>query len=572
MNVRTAEKGLARPVSVLKPIALFIFCALLAVCAEQAAGVQIISSELQTTDQQEAPAKLIPGLGSLHHPIATKSPEAQKFFDQGITLFYAFNFNEAVRSFTRASQLDPQAAMPFWGLALAMGPSYNGGTYVSPANEKAAYEALQKATKLAASGPAVEQDYIAALSRLFSSDSNPDLAKLGRDYVSAARDLSLRYPDDPDAATLYAASLMDLHTRALWTNDGKPGEDTLEVVAVLERVLRLWPEHAGANHFYIHLMEASPFPECALPSAHRLETLVPAAGHLIHMPAHIYVRTGDYAAAVKSNEAAIAVDQDYLRDLAPSDMAYRFGYVEHDLSFLIFAADMDGEFDTAFQTASELEAQGRALIEQIPYVEQFLASALLVQIRYARWDAILALAAPGEKLKGMTFFWHYARGCAFAAKGQAEQANGELDAMEQSYRGLSSVPPFGMNSWGTLHEMAAHSLQARISAARGDYPSAVEHWRAAIAAEDNMIYHEPPDWFYPMRESLGAALLRGGQPAEAEKVFREDLDRNPRNPRSLFGLWKALEAEHKPADAEWARSAFEEAWKGGANGLRLEDF
>jgi tetratricopeptide (TPR) repeat protein len=513
-------------------------------------------------------------MGTLHHPIATNNLEAQKFFDQGLAFFYAFNFDEAVRSFKRASQLDPQAAMPYWGLAVAYGPNYNSGTYVSPANEKTAYEALQQATKLAANGPDVEKDYIAAQGKLFTNDSDPDLGKLAHDYIPAARDLSQRYPDDPDAATFYAASMMNLHTRALWTSDGKPGEDTIEITSALENVLRLWPDHAGANHLYIHALEASPFPERALPSAHRLETLVPAAGHLVHMPAHIYVRTGNYGSAVKSNLAAVAIDREYLSDLPTTNLGYKLGYAEHNLGFLVFSASMDGEFDVAMKAAKDLETQGRALVEQIPPTEGYMAPALLLQIRYAHWDAILGLPAPEEKLKGLAFFWHYARGCAFATKGQLEKAGAELDAMEQIYKELPPGPAFGMmpNSWSAMHDMAAHSLRARISAAHRDFADAVESWRAAIAAEDNMRYHEPPDWYYPMRESLGAVLFRSGKFTEAEEVFREDLDRNPRNPRSLFGLWKTLEAEKKTADADWIRRAFQAAWMGGTDLARMEDF
>lgn len=555
-------------------LALLTLSAPFSAMAQAHSSMQMASPELQAPGTEQTPATLLPGMGSLHHPIATKSPEAQKFFDQGLTFFYAFNFDEAVRSFTRASELDPQAAMPYWGLALARGPNYNSGTYVSPANEKAAYEAIQQATKLAASGPDVERDYVAALGKLFSNDADPDLGRLSHEYIPAARDLSLRYPDDPDAGTLYAAGMMNLHTRALWTNDGKPGEDTLAVTAELERVLRLWPDHVGANHYYIHAMEASPFPERALPSAHRLETLVPAAGHLVHMPAHLYVRTGEYAAAVKSNLAAVALDQEYLRNLATTNLGYKLGYAEHNLGFLVFSASMDGEFDVAMKAAKELESQGHSLVAQMPPTEGYMAPALLLQLRFAKWDAILALPAPEENLKGMTFYWHYTRGCAFAIKGQPDKAAAELDAMEQVYKELPAGPAFGMmpNSWSAMHDMALYSLEARISAARGDFAGAVDHWHSAITAEDNMRYHEPPDWYYPMRESLGAAFFRAGQFAEAEKVFREDLDRNTRNPRSLFGLWKTLEAEHEPADADWVRRVFEASWKGGADQLRLEDF
>jgi tetratricopeptide (TPR) repeat protein len=556
------------------PMVLVLLSAPIFIAAQEHSSMRMASLEPKAPGTEQVPATLLPGMGSLHHPIATKNPEAQRFFDQGLTFFYAFNFDEAVRSFKRASQLDPLAAMPYWGLALALGPNYNFGTYVIPANEKAAYEAIQQAAGLAASGPDAEKDYIAALGKLFSNDSDPDLAKLSHDYIPAARDLSLRYPDDPDAGTLYAAGMMNLHTRALWKNDGKPGEDTLAVVAELERVLRLWPDHVGANHYYIHAMEASPFPERALPSAHRLEMLVPAAGHLVHMPAHLYVRTGEYVAAVKSNLAAVAIDQEYLRDLATTNMGYKLGYAEHNLGFLVFSASMDGEFEVAMKAAKELESQGHALVAQMPPTEGYMAPALLLELRFAQWDRILALPAPEEKLEGMTFFWHYARGCAFAVKEQPEKAVAELGAMEQIYKDLPAGPAFGMmpNSWSAMQDMASRSLEARISVARGDFAGAAEHWRAAITAEDNMRYHEPPDWYYPMRESLGAMFFRSGKFADAEKVFREDLDRNPRNPRSLFGLWKTLDAERKPAEADLVRRIFDASWKGGADQLRMEDF
>jgi tetratricopeptide (TPR) repeat protein len=556
------------------PLCLLFLALPLAVSARQHAAMAMPSADVQAAAER-APVKLLDGMGSLHHPIATRDPDAQKFFDQGLTLFYAFNFDESVRSFTRATEIDPQAPMPYWGLALALGPSYNSGTSVNPTNEKAAYDAIQHAKLLAASGAQVEKDYVDAMAHLFSADASPDLGKLTHDFITAQRDLSERYPDDPDAATLYAAALMDLHSRAMWTSDGQPSSDTLEVLRVLEGVLRKWPDHVGANHYYIHAIEASPFAERALPSAYRLETLVPGAGHLVHMPAHIFVRTGDYSAAVKSNEAAIAVDQSYLRDTGTTNLGYKLGYVEHDLMFLVYSADMDGEYDAALRTAQDLEAQARALLPQMPYVEGYLAPALYVQIRFARWDAILAQPVPDAKLTGMTFFWHYARGCAFAATGKAQQAETELAAMEESYKDLQPEgAAFSMmpNKWETFYEMALRSLNARIAAARGDPVKAVEEWTAAVSVEDHMNYHEPADWFYPMRESLGAALLRGGKLAEAEKTFREDLDKNPRNPHSLFGLWKTLDAEQKPAEADLVRREYEAAWKGGAIQLHIEDF
>jgi hypothetical protein len=535
------------------------------------------ASDTQVAGTAEVTGKILPGMGNWHHPITTKSAEAQAFFDQGLTLVYAFNFDEAKRSFRRASQLDPSAAMPYWGLALALGPSYNGGTYVYAAYEKDGYEALQKAKKLAAVGPENERAYIDALLKLFSAEEGADPAKLAQNYIPAARELRNKYPDDPDAATLYGAVLMDLHSRKLWTSDGAPSEDTMEIIAVFEDVLRRWPEHPGANHLYIHTMEASPFAERALPSARRLETLVPAAGHLVHMPAHIYMRTGEYSAAVKSNADAITTDRSYLlylRELGTTNPGYQFAYAEHNFSFLTAAAEMSGEYAAAEKAAKELAADAAPLIEETPSVEAYMVNTILTPARFAKWDEVLAIAAPDAKLKGLTFYWHYARGCAFAAKKQIQQAELERNAMEQVYKELTPGKEFGMmpNDWSTIHEMAGDALSARIAVARGDNAAAIAEWRAAITVEDHMVYHEPADWYYPVRESLGATFLRAGQPAEAEKVFRDDLSRNPRSPRSLFGLWKALEAEQKPVDADWARRSFETAWRGTANQLRIEDF
>lgn len=545
--------------------------------ARQHSGMNMPANDSQTAGAAEVTGKILPGLGNWHHPITTKSAEAQAFFDQGLTLVYAFNFDEAKRSFRRASQLDPSAAMPYWGLALALGPSYNGGTSVLPGNEKDGYEALQQARKLAAVGPENEREYVDALLKLFSADDGADPSKLALNYIPAARDLRSKYPDDPDAATLYAAVLMDLHSRKLWTSDGAPSEDTMEIISVFEDVLRRWPDHPGANHLYIHTMEASPFAERALPSARRLETLVPAAGHLVHMPAHIYMRTGDYSAAVKSNADAITADRSYvkyLHDLGTTNAGYQFSYAEHNYSFLTAAAEMSGEYGPAEKAAKELAADAAPLVGDYAFVEAYMVNTILAPARFAKWDDVLAIAAPDAKLKGLTFYWHYARGCAFAAKKQTQQAEAERDAMEQIYKELPVGKAFGMmpNDWSTLHDMAAAALNARIATAHGDFASAIEKWHAAIIVEDHMVYHEPPDWYYPMRESLGATFLRSGQAAEAEKAFRDDLSRNPRNPRSLFGLWKALEAEQKPADAEWARRSFEAAWRGTANQLRIEDF
>jgi tetratricopeptide (TPR) repeat protein len=544
----------------------------LSVQARQHSDMNVPATDAQAAVSPNPIAIILPGMGNLHHPIATKSPEAQAFFDQGLTLVYAFNFDEAARSFKRASQLDPSAPMPYWGVALTLSPSYEAGPASTRANEIAC-DNLDMAKKLAAAGPANERGYVEALSKLFTRSPSPDSAKLLHEYSLAARALSKSYPDDPDAAALYVESVFNIHDWKLWTIDGKPTEDTPEITAVLEDVLRRWPNHVGANHFYIHALEASPYPERALPSARLLETLVPGAGHLVHMPAHIYMRTGDYAAAVKSNQDAIAADREYFTYRGNSNLAYRLGYAEHNYLFLIAAAQMDGDYDAALKAAKQLESDTLALHPTTGLAEKLMVNTFLVPVRSARWDDVLSLVAPDKSYRGLTFFWHYARGCAFAAKGQIQQAEAERDAMENIYKERPDAPsgimPFG---WSTTHDIALTALNGRIAAARRDFSTAIACWRAEVSVQDKMGFQDPPAWYYPMRESLGAALFRSGQVAEAEKVFRDDLKQNPRNPRSLFGLWKTLEAEQKPADAESVRRSFEAAWKGASAELRIEDF
>ncbi len=540
--------------------------------ARQHSGMNMPARDLQSSANSAAPARILPGMGNLHHQINTKSADAQKFFDQGLTLVYAFNFDEAARSFKHASLLDPSAAMPYWGLALTLAPSYQAGPATARTNQIAC-DNLDQAKKLAANGPPNDLAYIAALSKFFSRDPHADTANLLREYNSAMRELTKNYPDDPDAAALYAESVFDIHNWKLWTNDGQPESGTLEVVALLKEVLRRWPDHVGANHFYIHALEASPYPERALASAHLLETLVPGAGHLVHMPAHIYMRTGDYAAAVKSNQAAIAADRAYFNLQGTSNITYRLGYAEHNYLFLIAAAEMDGDYDAALSAAKQLESEAHDPHLDAGLAEKLMVNTILVPLRFAKWDDVLAIPAPDKNHLGLNFFYHYARGCAFSAKGNLQQAFEEQGSMHSIFnqlpQGPSGIMPF---SWKTTHDIASTALAGRIAAARKDFTTAITDWRAEEDVQDKMGFQDPPAWYYPMRESLGAVLLQNGQPAEAEKVFRDDLKRNPKNPRSLFGLWKSLEAEKKPEEAAATRRSFEATWKGAPNQLHIEDF
>jgi tetratricopeptide (TPR) repeat protein len=516
------------------------------------------------------PAELLAGMGSHRHPIRTASPEAQKYFDQGVTLLFAFNHDEAYRSFERAAVLDPKSPMPHWGMALALGANYNDPEPEADRLKKAREE-VEKALALAAAAQDNERAYVEALSRRYVADPAADRAALARDYAAAMKALSAHYPDDLDAATLYAESLMNLNPWKLWTPDGKPGEDTVEIVAVLESVLKRDPSHPGANHYYIHAIEASPEPEKALPSAARLETLVPSAGHLVHMPSHIYMRTGSYLAAEKSNAMAADVDRQYIRATGAQGM-YPMMYYTHNVHFESAAAAMAGRYAVAKQAADVLFAVVLPGVGDMAMLEGFLLQPTFVALRFQRWEDIRQMPDPGPKLPLVRVAWLYARAMAAATAGDAKKAEILRDAFATARDGLGAAVMAGpQNSAAAVFSVASNVLDARIARAKGDRAAALTSWSKAVAAEDALAYDEPAPWYYPVRESLGAALLADGQAAAAEKVFRADLEINPRNGRSLYGLAATLEAQGRAADAAWAVAQFETAWKDSDTKLRLED-
>jgi tetratricopeptide (TPR) repeat protein len=494
---------------------------------------------------QSKPAVLMPGMGQHHHTISTKSSEAQRFFDQGLTLVFAFNHEEAARSFRRASELDSQSAMAYWGLALALGPCIN--LDVDPPHEKAAYEAVQRAISLSPGVTENERAYIQALAKRYTADPSANLRKLDEDYAHAMQELSKRFPDDLDAATLYAESLMDLHPWKLWSLDGRPTEGTQEIVAVLESVLRRRPDHLGANHYYIHAVEASPHPEWASASARRLETLAPAAGHLVHMPAHTYMRVGDYPAAARSNAIAAETDRVYLRDSGTTGSMYDMMYYAHNLHFLAAANSMAGNFADAKRAADELTAHVSDMVAGMPMFEVYVPTPIFVLLRFHRWDEVLKLPPPNRSLVMTTAFWHFARGSAAAAKGQIGMAEAERRSVETTQQEMPADTEFSFysNKAQVFLDLAGNILDARIAEVRGDHKRAIEYWKNAVRIQDRLYYGEPPEWFYPVRESLGAALMLNGQAEQAEAVFRADLEEYPRNPRSLFGLFKSLEAQNR---------------------------
>jgi tetratricopeptide (TPR) repeat protein len=522
----------------------------------------------QTAAPAERPATLISGLGHHHHTIKTRSPEAQKFFDQGLTLVFAFNHDEAIRSFRRAAELDPDAAMPLWGIAYALGPNIN--LDVDPEHEKAAYEATLKAVKVAKGSPEIERAYVETLTKRYADDPKADLKQLAAAFADAMKALSEHYPDDLDAATLYAESLMDLNPWKLWSADGKPAEHTEEIITVLESVMRRDPTHVGANHYYIHAVEASPTPERALASAARLEKLVPNAGHLVHMPAHVYMRTGNYEAAARANAEAARVDDVYIK---ANDVqgVYPLMYFNHNLDFQSAAAAMAGRYGEAKRTAERASVNIAPVVKEMPMGEYLVPRPMLIDVRFQHWNEVLKAPEPAEGLPTSRAVWHYARGVALAAKGDVAGAAKERAAVEEEAEKIPEDALWSLNQSKAVLAVARASLDARIAAAKKDRKAAIGAWTAAVEAQDELAYDEPPPWYYPVRESLGAALFLDGQKQEAEKVFRQDLERHPRNPRSLFGLWESLKAQKKTADAEWVRRAFQDAWKSSEVEVRMED-
>ncbi len=502
----------------------------------------------------EKPAELVAGMGTHHHVVSTSNPEAQKFFDQGFAFVYAFNHDEAIRSFKRAAEIDPELAMAYWGIALALGPNIN--LDVDPEREKAAYEAVQKAHSLSAKAPENERAYIEALVKRYSNDPKADLKQLARDYKNAMGELVKRYPDDLDAATLYAESAMDLRPWKFWTPDGKPAEGTEEIVATLESVLSRDPNHAGAIHYYIHAVEASEHPERALAYAPKLPLLMPAAGHLVHMPAHIYERVGDYDAAARSNADAAAADEAYFKSTNTAG-AYPM-YYAHNLDFLAVAYSMQGNYRAAIDASDKLIGFAKPMVQQMPMVEPILSKSLLMMVRFNKWDEILKQSQPEASLPSTLAVWHFARAMSFVSRGDVGKVGAEHKAFLDAAKSVPADSMASLNPMSKVLQIAEDVLDARIAAARHDKKSALEYLRKGVADEDALAYDEPPQWFQPVRELLGGFLLRTGDYAEAEKVFRADLERNKHNGRSLFGLLESLKGQKK--DAATVQREFDRAW------------
>lgn len=504
------------------------------------------------------PAELLEGLGNHTHPIATKSALAQKFFDQGLALVYGFNHDEAARLFARAAELDPNSPMPHWGIALALGPNYNMPPM--PDREEKAWQAIDKAKALAKSAPENERAYVEALVKRYSKDPNEDRKKLAVAYKEAMKDVMTRFPDDLDAATMYAESMMNLRPWALWSLSGEPAEGTLEIVNVLETILRRDANHPGANHYYIHAVEASKTPERALPSAMRLGRIMPGAGHMVHMPSHIFLRVGDHQASATVNETASEVDRQYI-ERSGAKGVYPLMYYSHNLHFVSYARMAQGNYEQAIDWARRLRKNVDGAIDDMPMLAPYGAFDWMVMTRFSKWDEMLAQPEPREKNATVHALYRYARGLAYAGKHQVAEAQAERERMQALYNRIPETDTFMINPAQHVLQIGLADLDARICRAQGDAAAELAHLRRAVELQDKLNYMEPPEWHYSVREALGGALLVHGKAAEAEAVFREDLKLNPRSPRSLFGLLESLKVQKKDLSVDWVKREFMEAWQ-----------
>lgn len=506
-------------------------------------------------------AQLFDGLGTFRRPVTTSSPEAQRYFDQGMQLLWAFNHDEAARSFARAGQIDPRCAMCFWGVALTLGPNYNM-PMMAEARSRAGWQALGQARKRAAKATPVERALIAALAARYAgpapldpSNSAPRLAA----YVAAMRDVAKRFPDDQDVQTLFAEALMNTNPWKLWNPDGTPGPGTGEIVATLKRVLSAAPGHPGANHYLIHAVEASKRPEDALPSAEALKDMMPGAGHLVHMPSHIFQRVGRYEEAAQANRLGAAADEAYLKKTAAPD--YYPMYLIHNYQFLAFAAAMEGRAAEAISASRAARAAAPdTMLVAMPGLDWSIGYLYDSLVRFGRWDEMLREPAPDPRLGGLTISYHQARATALAAKGQTAEAERELAAAQAVIALAPAEATQGMNAAAPLYQVGQRKAAARLAAAKGDLAGAIALLQEASAIEDTLSYNEPEDIFFPVRHLLGAALLDAGRAPEAEAVFREDLARHPHNGWALTGLKAALSAQKRESEVAAIGLQLRAAW------------
>ncbi len=507
----------------------------------------------------DRPAQLFDGMGKHHRPISTASPQAQRYFDQGLVWTFAFNHDEAIRSYTEAARLDPDCAMAWWGVALCRGPHINNPK-MDAEKSKAAWTALQRALALKDRANATERALIEALAKRYAERPPADRKPLDEAYAMAMRQVWKSNPKDADVGVLYAESMMDLRPWDLWTQDKKPHPGTEEIIAVLDAVLQIDPDHPGGNHLYIHAVEASPSPARANAAADRIRKAVPASGHLVHMPSHIDVLTGRWALASEQNERAVEIDRNY-RALSPKQGFYRI-YMGHNQHMLAFASMMEGRSEAALAAA-------RAVVNSVPkdygkkeaaLVDPVMGAPYDVLKRFGKWEQILQEPAPPSHWPITRAMWRFSRGLAYAAQHKIADAESERSAFRKAVAKVPKDATLGINPAHLVLDIAEHMLSGEIAFAAGSTDEAVIELRKAVELEDTLKYTEPPEWIQPVRHTLGAVLTGAGRFAEAEKVYRDDLGEWPENGWSLYGLAKCLRAKGETAEADAVEHRFRKVW------------
>ena len=511
------------------------------------------------TTQQISP--LFNNLGYLHFPISTKNERAQAFFNQGVKLSYAFNHAEGHRSFMEAARLDPNSAMSYWGQAFALGPNINDPLPTEERKNKI-NEAVAKAQKLALKSNAKERALIEALSVRYSEDLTSDAAELNMAYMKAMANVVKKFPEDANIQILYAASVMNTVPWNYWDKDGNPSPNIKEAKAALESAMELEPENPGGHHYYIHMVEL-PYPDMGVASADKLVTLMPGAGHIVHMPSHIYIRVGRYLDAVKVNQIAIQADEDYIAQCFAQGL-YPLAYYPHNIHFLWSSASLLGDSEIAIDAAKKTaEKVPTGELVTLPFLQDFSATPLLAYTRFGKWNEILTIPAPSADIKHLNLIRHYARGIAFIRKGNSKDAQEELDAIATLKKDPELETLVATANNASIHSanIAYEIVAGELAAAKGEISTAISHLEKAVEFEDALTYTEPAAWHIPTRQNLGAVLMNVGDFEAAEKIFKEDLDILRQNGWSLMGLYNSLKAQGKLKEAQVIKAEFDKAWQ-----------
>jgi hypothetical protein len=509
----------------------------------------------------EGNAPILPGLGNLHYAVSTKSKKAQQFFNQGLTLLYAFNHGEAGRSFKAALKHDSTLAMAYWGLGMVLGPNYNAP--LNPVSLEDINAAMDNAIRYSSNASEREKLLVNALSKRFPREPAKDMTPYNAAYAAAMREAHIRFPEDADIMALYGDALMNEHPWNLWLKDGSPQPWTAEIISVLEKGLAKFPKHPGLNHSYMHAVEASADPSKGLRSAALLTNMLPGAGHLVHMPAHIYIRTGHYHKGVQVTEMASVADSTYIAQCKVQG-AYPLLYYPHNIHFLAACAFFEGNSKKALEAAWSVSGKtDKSLLAENVSIQHYYIIPFYVMVQLGKWDDILHLPEPGSSMKYPLAIWHYARGMAMAAKGNLPAAEVESKALQAiaADESLKSQLIWDINSSFDLVNIAAHTLAGELAMHKESYEAAIEEYRKAVVIEDKLMYQEPPDWFFSVRHSLGNVLVRSKRFEEAEKVYLEDLKIYKENGWSLMGLYNSLQGQNKNEAAAAVKKRFEEAWK-----------